>query len=203
MMGLRHLGLALIAPAVLFAAAPPNPDVSRDTFLTGQLLIAAETMGDPRFQNTVLVMVRHNGEGAMGLIVNRPLGEQPLAKLLDAIGEKSDGVTGSVPIYAGGPVERERAFVLHSGDYHVAGTLDITPEVAATGSPEIFHAIGAKTGPGKFIILFGYAGWGAGQLESELAQNAWYTAPVDSKLVFDADRDKLWEHALQRRTRDL
>lgn len=160
-------------------------------------------MADPRFQNTVLVMVRHNAEGAMGLVINRPLGEQPLAKLLDAIREKSDGVSGSVPIYAGGPVERERAFVLHSADYHGAGTLGITPDVAATGSPEIFHAIAGKTGPGKFLIVFGYAGWGAGQLESELAQNAWYTAPFDGKLVFDADRDKLWERALERRTRDL
>jgi len=207
MAAFRNVWLAFVGmliPAALFAASPSNPDLSHDgAFLTGQLLIAAESMSDPRFQNTVLVMIRHNADGALGLVINRPLGEQPLAKLLDAIGEKGDGVTGSVPIYAGGPVEREQAFVLHSSDYHGAGTLDITPDAAATGSADIFRDIAGKKGPGKFLILFGYAGWGAGQLENELAQHAWYTVPFDPKLVFDADRDKLWERALERRTRDL
>src|SRR5436305_11984241 len=88
---------AALIPVVLFAAAPSNPDVKHDNaFLTGQLLVASETMGDPRFRNTVLVMVRHNAEGAFALVINRPIGEQKVAKLLEAIGENSDGVTGTV-----------------------------------------------------------------------------------------------------------
>jgi putative transcriptional regulator len=201
---LLPLLLALLVPASLHGATPPRPDPTPGhAFLTGQLLVATEAMGDPRFQNTVLVMVRHNAEGAMALVINRPFGEQPLAKLLDAIGEKGDGVTGTVPIHYGGPVEPEKGFVLHSSDYRKPGTLDITGEVSVTVTQEIFRDIAARTGPGKFLIAFGYAGWGAGQLESEIAHGAWYTAPLDLKLVFDADRDKVWELAVARRTRDL
>jgi putative transcriptional regulator len=191
-------------PAALFAAAPSNPDVGHDNaFLTGQLLVASETMGDPRFRHTVLVMVRHNAEGAMALIINRPIGEQPVVALLEAIGEKSEGVTGTVPIYEGGPVERERGFVLHSSDYRRDGTLSVTADVSVTASPEIFRDIAGPGRPGKFLVAFGYAGWAAGQLENEILHNAWSTIPFDIKLVFDADRDKLWERALERRTRDL
>ena len=206
-MGLARLWLALagaVFPAVLFAAAPADPDVRHDsTYLTGQLLIASEAMRDPRFQNTVLVMVRHNAYGAMALIINRPLREQPLAKIFKAIGVESENASGIVPIYEGGPVERERAFILHSGDYRRDGTIVITADAALTATAEAFRDLVGANRPEKFLIAFGYAGWAPGQLENEMAHNAWHSAPFDSKLVFEADRQKLWERAIQRRTRDL
>jgi putative transcriptional regulator len=195
---------ALVLPATLFAAAPPNADATRDrASLAGQLLIASPTMADPRFRQTVLVMVRHNRDGAIGIVINRPAGDMPLAELMAAIGENAAGVTGTVPVFAGGPVEGKLGFVLHSPDYRRPGTVDIGGQVAMTATREILHDVVANTGPEKSLIAFGYAGWAAGQLERELEANAWFTAPIDPKLVFDEDRDRVWELAVARRTRDL
>jgi putative transcriptional regulator len=160
-------------------------------------------MGDPRFQNTVLVMVRHDASGAMGIVINRPLGERPLSELLKAFGETADGVVAKAPIYLGGPVQIELGTVLHSADYRRSGTLDIDGRVALTGSIEIFRDIAAGLGPKQSLIAFGYAGWGPGQLEGELALNAWFTAPLDLHLVFEEQRDKVWDRAMEHRTRDL
>ena len=110
---------------------------------------------------------------------------------------------GPSQLLAGGPVQPELGFVVHSTDYRRSETLDINGDVALTATPEIFRDIAANAGPKKSLLAFGYAGWAPGQLESELARNAWYTTPLDSKLVFDADRDKVWELAVERRTRDL
>ena len=195
---------AVAAPAALFGATPPEREATAQSrFLTSQLLVASPSMGDPRFRETVIVMVRHSRDGAMGLIVNRPAGEEPLANLLRAFGDDGGNATGSVPVYAGGPVQKELAFVLHSADYRGAGTIGVTGEVAMTASKDVIRDIAAKTGPKKFLLVFGYAGWGPGQLEGELAGNAWYTAPIDPALVFDMARDKIWELAVERRTRDL
>jgi putative transcriptional regulator len=194
---------AVAAPAALFGAAPPDGEPSQGHFLTGQLLVAAPSMGDPRFRETVIVMVRHSRDGAMGLIVNRPAGEQPMADLLQAFGDDASKAEGNVPIYLGGPVQKELAFVLHSTDYRGTGTMDVTGEIAVTANRDVIHDIAAKTGPRKFLLMFGYAGWAPGQLEGELAANAWYTAPIDPALVFDMPRDKVWERATERRTRDL
>jgi putative transcriptional regulator len=195
---------ALVVPATLFAAAPPNSPVTPGRqSLAGQFLIASPGMGDPRFQQTVVLMVRHNQDGAMGIVINRPLGERPLARLLEALGETGGSAAGAVTVFGGGPVERQRGFVLHSADYRGSGTLDINGHVALTASVDIFRDIAGGLGPRKSLIAFGYAGWGPGQLEGELAHNAWFTAPIDLKLVFDEDRDKVWERAMERRTRDL
>ena len=194
--------VAVAAPVALFGATPPDGDALQSRFLTGQLLVAAPSMGDPRFRETVIVMVRHSRDGAMGLIINRPAGEQPIADLLRAFGD--DGKTeGTVPIYLGGPVQKELAFVLHSTDYRRTGTLDVTGDIAMTASRDIIRDIATKTGPKKFMLVFGYAGWAPGQREGELAANAWYTAPIDPALLFDLPRDKVWDKATERRTRDL
>jgi putative transcriptional regulator len=195
---------ALLLPATLFGAAPPEPAAPPgQAWLTGQLLIAAPGMTDPRFHRTVLVMVRHNRDGAMAIVINRPLGAQPMARILEALGEKAPGVTTTVPVYFGGPVQLDMSTVLHSAEYRRNGTLDIDGRVAVTASMEIYRDIAANTGPQKSIVVFGYAGWAPNQLEGEMAQNVWFTAPMDVKLVFDADRDKVWDLAMERRTRDL
>lgn len=202
----RHLGLSLLLllPPTLPWAAAPDPEAPPESgSLAGQLLVASPEMGDPRFRRTVILMVRHNREGAFGIVINRPVEERSLASLLEAMGESGKDVSGSVRIFAGGPVQPEVGFVLHSSDYHAAGTVDIDGRVAMTSSAGILKDIGAKKGPKKSLIAFGYAGWGPGQLENELARHDWYTAPEDAKLIFDDDRERVWDDAMARRTLDL
>jgi putative transcriptional regulator len=198
----RYVILALIAvPATLLAstlaktAAPPS--------LKGQLLIATPAMRDTRFDRAVILMIRHDIDGAMGIVINRPLGERPLAEILAAFGDKDTPAPGNVRIFLGGPVQPEVSFVIHGADYGRPETLDVDARFAATPSREVLRDLARNAGPMKSIIAFGYAGWAPGQLEGELARNVWYTAPADPALVFDDDRDKVWEHATARRTQDL
>ena len=195
---------AVLASALCLGAAPPTAaPAPSPASLAGQLLVASPSMGDPRFARTVIVMVRHDKDGAFGIIVNRPIGERPLAALLEMLGEKDTAVAGTVPIFAGGPVQPDMGFVIHSGDYHRAGTIDINGRVAMTASREILRDIGRNNGPSKSLIAFGYAGWGPGQLEGELARRDWSIAPGESKLIFDEDREKVWDSAFAQRMQDL
>ena len=126
-----------------------------------------------------------------------------MASLLEALGEQNSGVTGSLRIFLGGPVQPEIGFVIHSTDYRRPETIDIGTSVAMTPSREILLDIVRQHGPQKALVAFGYAGWGPHQLEDELAQRAWFTAAADAKLIFDEDRDKVWDDAMSRRTQDL
>jgi putative transcriptional regulator len=203
---LPRLVLALVLPALFAGAVAPSatdPPGPAHESLTGQLLIATPDMRDPRFDHAVILIVKHDRDGALGVVVNMPAGERPFAELLDAIGEKSAGVDARLPVFSGGPVEPDMAVVLHSAEYHCAGTLAIDGRVAMTADPQILRDIAAKSGPQKSLFAFGYAGWGPGQLDNEIAHNVWFTAPEDPKLVFDAERDKVWDLAMARRTRDL
>src|SRR6201988_4144952 len=141
LMSLPRLGAiaaAILVPATLLHAALPTPtDAPEQGSLTGQLLIAAPTMGDPRFAHTVILMVRHDRNGALGIVINRPIGERPLAGILDALGEKDTQVAGEGRMFAGGPVQPEIGFVVHSAEYHRSATVDIDGRVAMTSSLEI------------------------------------------------------------------
>jgi putative transcriptional regulator len=192
---------ALLVAAMLVGAAAPDP--SDPGSLAGQLLIAAPTMSDPRFAHTVILMVRHDQTGALGIVINRPVGERSIAVLLEAAGDIHPDVEGSVRVFAGGPVQPELGFVVHSADYHRAETVDVDGRVAMTASHEILRDIGHNQGPAKSLFAFGYAGWGPGQLEGEMARHNWFTAPEEPKLIFDDDRDNLWEETMARRTREL
>jgi putative transcriptional regulator len=200
---LAALMVAAIAPATPLDTALTRSEPSKAASLAGQLLVATPEMGDPRFAQTVILMVRHDPNGAFGIVINRPLGDGLLADLLRAIGEKDADATERIRIFAGGPVQPELCFVVHSADYRGLATMDIDGRIAVTGTPDILRDIAKKRGPQKSLVALGYAGWGPGQLEGELARNAWYAVPQDSALVFDDDRDKLWEHAVARRTQDL
>src|SRR5262245_38045616 len=196
---------AMLVAAVLALAAlriEAAPETPATASLTGQLLVAAPSMSAPPFARTVILIIRHDQDGALGIIVNRPVGERPLALLLDTPGEKA-AATGNVRIFAGGPVQPEIGFVLHSTDYRGATTLDVNAGVAMTSSPDILRDIGNAKGPQKSLIAFGYAGWAPGQLEGELARRDWVVAPGDARLVFDEDREKLWDAAFARRMLDL
>jgi putative transcriptional regulator len=195
---------AILGPAALLQAALPTlTDLPRHDSLAGQLLIAAPTMTDPRFYQAVILMVRHDRDGALGIVVNRPVQERSLASLLEAVGGGDAAAEGQVLIFAGGPVQPEVGFVLHSTDYHRPETLDIDSHVAMTSSREILRDIAKKQGPRQSLVAFGYAGWGAGQLENELERRVWFTAPNDTTLVFEKDRSKVWDEAMKHRTQEL
>lgn len=200
----RLLTLALLLSLVgapIAAQQAPEPDKSAS--LAGQFLVATPTMGDPRFDHTVILIARHNKEGAFGLIINRPAAERPLSELLDALGDKGTAANGTVRLFAGGPVQPELGFVIHSPDYHSAQTLDVDGHVAVTMNRDILRDIGIGKGPQKSMIAFGYAGWAPGQLEGEIARRSWTTVPADGKLIFDEDREKLWDIVYALRGQDL
>ncbi len=172
-------------------------------FLTGQVLIASPQIGDPRFRHTVILLVRHGKEGALGITLNRPVAEVPLASLLKTFGEKDAATQGKVKVFAGGPVQPQAAFVVHTAEYRRSGTIPINGLVAATSSREVLRDIGRNRGPQKTLVAFGYAGWGPNQLESELARKDWYVATADPALIFDEKRERLWDTAMERRLHDL
>ena len=171
--------------------------------LKGQLLIAAPEMDDPRFAHAVILVVQHDERGALGIIINRPVGEISFADLLKAVGQTGSPVSGKVQIFAGGPVELNSGFVLHSTEYHREETQDIDGRVAMTSSAGVLRDIAAAKGPKKSLVAFGYAGWGPGQLESELMRHDWFTEVEDPALVFDEDRALVWKEAMARRSQAL
>jgi putative transcriptional regulator len=195
--------LACALPALAEAALEAPKDVPARATLAGQLLVASPSMGDPRFAHTVVFIARHDKNGAFGIVINKPVGERPLANLLETLGEKEPGVEGSVQIFAGGPVQPEMGFVVHSADYRLAETIVVDAHIAVTSTREILRDIARKQGPHKSLLAFGYAGWGPGQLDGEMAQRAWFTADEDVDLIFDLDRAKVWDEAMKRRTQDL
>ena len=199
---LRSIAVALLALSAVSVAAMPGTSAEGDS-LAGQLLVASPDIGDPRFARAVILMLRHKSSGAVGIVINRPIEERTFASLLQAIGDDAGDVEGRVLLFAGGPVEPQAGFVLHSSDYHRDQTMEVTAGIAVTSSRETIRDIAHKRGPDKTLIAFGYAGWGPGQLESEMAQHSWFVAPADPALVFDDDRAALWQDAMARRRRAL
>ena len=202
---LAHLILAaVLVPLLVLDVVPPTAaQAPAPTSLVGQLLVASPSMSDPRFQRTVILMVQHNRQGALGIVINRPVGERPLSDLMKMIGEKEAGAPGQVRLFAGGPVQLELGFVVHSAEYRQSETVAVDRHVAVTSSREILRDIANNKGPIKSLVAFGYAGWSPGQLEGELKGQFWVTAPVDPMLIFDEDREKVYDAAFARRTLDL
>ncbi len=165
-------------------------------YLAGQLLIATPQIQDPRFSRAVVYLCAHGPEGAMGLVVNRRLGLAPLPDLLDQLGIDALTDGREISLYFGGPVESERGFVLHSADYHQDSTLQIDSHVALTASAEILRDIAEGRGPRKSMVALGYAGWGPGQLETEICGNGWLHASADELLIFDEEMDTKWAAAM-------
>jgi putative transcriptional regulator len=169
----------------------------------GQFLVAAPSMPDPRFAGTVILMVKHTGQGALGFVINRVNGHRPIAEVLTALGRPAAGVTGDIDIHWGGPVERNVAVVLHTRDYKSKDTREAPGGLALTGNPDVLAALGRGKGPKQLIFLRGYAGWGPGQLDRELASRNWVVVPIDPKLVFARNHDETWKRAYARRGTDL
>jgi putative transcriptional regulator len=197
--GLRLLGLIVayvLQTALLNAALPTNPDEApAPPSLAGQLLVAAPSMGDPHFERTVILIIQHSPSGALGIIINKPIGETSIASVFEALGQKASDVAGDMRVFSGGPVQPEVGFVVHSADYR-------RPETV-TSSLDILRDIGARRGPAKILVAFGYTGWGPNQLEREIDERAWGIAEADPALVFDEDRDKVWDDAWKHRNQKL
>lgn len=168
----------------------------KDTSLVGQLLIAMPGMSDPRFARSVIYMCAHSEEGAMGLVVNRAIEQISLAELLQQLEIDTSAVDERVLVNFGGPVETGRGFVLHSPDYMREGTLVVTSSVALSATIDILKAIAAGSGPRRHLLALGYAGWGPGQLDSEILANGWLHVDADEELVFGADLDQKWDKAM-------
>jgi len=170
-----------------------SPD---DGWLTGQLLVAMPAMQDPRFTRSVICLCAHSGEGAMGIVLNRPLDGLSFDDLLSQL--KLDPVPPQrrIRLMSGGPVENGRGFVLHTADWETEGSLTVQPGVALTASVDILKAIAGGGGPREGFLALGYAGWGPGQLENEIQQNAWLSVPSDETLLFTPAPETLWTRAL-------
>lgn len=173
------------------------PDLDHD--LTGKLLIAMPGMEDPRFAGSVIFLCVHSPDQSMGLIVNKPMNEVTFVELMEQLDIAKRGTPPNVPVCFGGPVEMRRGFVLHSPDYAPRGeeALRVDHRFAMTGTLDILEDIAAGRGPMRSLLALGYAGWGEGQLEAEIARNDWLTADATPELVFDHKMARKWDAGVQ------
>jgi len=165
------------------------------TYLTGQLLIAMPSMLDPNFRQTVTYICEHNNEGALGLVINRPL-DLNLGRIFAQLAlQSADADTARMPILCGGPVQTDRGFVIHESDSDWESSARITNSIHVTTSQDILTSMAAGKGPTRAMVALGYAGWGAGQLEFEITENAWLSVPATSRILFDTPFEERWKEA--------
>lgn len=165
--------------------------------LTHHFLIAMPNMADPHFAKTLTYICEHNDQGALGVVVNRPI-EMNLHALLEQVAIELEGdALKAIPIHFGGPVQVDRGFVLHSPLGEWQSTLAVSSEIGLTTSKDILQAVARGEGPGKLLVTLGYAGWAAGQLEHELAQNAWLTVQAAPGVIFDVPAEERLPAAMQ------
>lgn len=170
--------------------------MSAYTSLKNHFLIAMPNLADPNFARSVTYICEHTPEGAMGIIINFPMSVH-LRDILENmnIPSKIDSVNNQI-ILAGGPLQQERGFVIHRDDgSHWESSIDLSPEVTVTTSKDILHAISKNKGPEDHLVALGYAGWGQGQLEKEIAENSWICCPVNLDILFKTPPEKIWHEA--------
>lgn len=167
------------------------------TNLTGKFLCALPGMGDHRFEKSVIYICSHNSDGAMGLIINKPKDDIIISDLLTEIGIEGSARLADQPVLNGGPVDIDRGFVLHSADYYNEDTsLRISETLALTSTRDVLESLTSSEGPDMAVLAVGYSGWGGGQLEQEIAQNAWMVIDGKEGLIFEDDLDDKWSKAL-------
>lgn len=166
--------------------------------LCGKLLVAMPGLGDPRFDRSVILICAHSPDGAMGLIVNKPVVEMNFSMLLAQLNIPAGSGARDIRVHFGGPVERGRGFVLHSRDYAGgAATMDVPGGFGMTATLDVLEALAQGAGPSRALLALGYAGWGPGQLEAEIARNDWLTAEAEGDLVFAPEDGGKWLGALR------
>jgi putative transcriptional regulator len=170
-----------------------------DTDLTGKLLIALPGIGDERFHRSVILLCAHTPEFAMGIVLNKPMDGIDLHELMEQLDIPMEISLRGVPVLEGGPVATERGFVLHTDDVICEGaTMEVDGDICMTATRDILGMVASAGAPRQSVFALGYAGWGAGQLESELADNAWIVCEPDTDLVFGDAYEHKWRHALTR-----
>ncbi len=197
---------ALVWMALLIVAgadASARDEDRKAVSLTGKLLVAAPSMMDPRFAGTVIYMCEHSPNGALGLILNREMATVPGAAIVDQFELKTEARQGQYRVIWGGPVEYGRGFVLHSTDYLREDSVVVDDGVALTTDSQILIDMLEGNGPQRSLLALGYAGWAAGQLESELMRDDWITVPGDAEFVFTEDTEGMWDAAMKRLGIDL
>lgn len=166
--------------------------------LSSQLLIALPALADPNFARTVALICQHDGQGAMGVVVNRA-SEYTLGQVFSQMGIGSDDqALCARPVLHGGPVHQERGFVLHDGPRQWDSSLRVSEDLFLTTSRDILEAMAVGEGPAHAVVALGCAGWGAGQLEYELGENTWLTAPMDAGVLFELPLERRWQTAAGR-----
>jgi len=164
-------------------------------FLTNQFLVAMPGMSDPNFAQTVTLVCEHSSQGALGIVINRPL-SMTLGEVFVQLGlDPSTSRHAGDPVLHGGPVQTDRGFVLHSPGPRWDSTLPVSERLHLTTSRDVLDAIARGEGPAEAVVALGYAGWDAGQLEAEMAQNAWLTVPADERLLFETPVAERWQAA--------
>ena len=169
--------------------------MSETESLTGQFLIAMPAMTDPNFEQTVSFICQHNEDGALGIVINRTMD----LTMGDVLGQmdipSSECRRAGQPVHYGGPVQSERGFILHDEPHAWESTVAIDERIGLTTSKDILEAIARNEGPERALIALGYAGWGGGQLEHEITQNAWLSGPADIDLMFSTPVEQRWNRA--------
>ncbi len=167
-------------------------------YLVGKILVASPTIGDPRFDRAVIFMCAHEPDHAMGLILNKPMGALRLPALFEQLEVACDIEVPDRAVLDGGPVDRDRGFVLHTADVDLGeATIEVAEDIGLTATREILETIASHAAPRRSLMALGYAGWGAGQLEDEIGANAWLVAEPDEGLLFDDDYKDKWARALK------
>lgn len=168
-------------------------------WLTGHALIAMPSLSGSVFARSVIYLCAHTAEGAMGLMLNQPLASPSFEGLLKTLGVEPTPPARSIRLHSGGPVENGRGFVLHTADWTAQGSLAVDGRLALTASLDILKAIAEGGGPAQGLLALGYSGWGPGQLDREMHENAWLSVPMgeqDFGLIFDSDHASKWQRAL-------
>ena len=173
-----------------------DPDLVPEGQLTGQLLIAMPAMTTPHFAQAVIYVCAHTPEGAMGIVLNRKLASPSFGDLLEQLDVNPKPPVRQIDLYRGGPVDAARGFVLHTADWTGDGSLMVDPEIALTASLDVLKSIADGGGPQRGFLALGYAGWGPGQLDREMTENAWLSAPASVDIVFDGDHETKWRRAM-------
>ena len=174
----------------------PRARADKGDYLTGQLLIAMPNMQDPRFAGSVICLCAHSAEGAMGLVLNKPVDGISFDDLLRQLELEPRPPERRLRMVQGGPVENGRGFVLHTTDWSSDGSLQVNGDLALTASLDILKAVATGGGPRQGVLALGYAGWGPGQLESEIQRNAWLSVSPDEGLMFREAADRMWRQAM-------
>ncbi len=175
---------------------------NNDTDLSGKFLLAMPGMGDPRFHKAVILVCAHDDNGAMGLVINHMLPGIDLENLLGQLNitpsaGKPNPVSG-IAVMSGGPVDNVRGFIIHTPEFHQQDTVRINGEISVTGTVDALRAVASGEGPQQMIFVLGYAGWGPGQLDQELQDNAWLVFDAIPEIIFETETDKKWDAVVRR-----